>query len=154
VLTLRIVLIVLLVVAVVYFEFKLRRQREPAWWFEIVQLGEYSMPTNNSIVAGTTGVFVAVPEPAGTAIPAGAPAPTWSASDPSVVITNNSSDPSGLTVDVAVPAGDTETVFTLSVSGPDGASGAIISGSVSVTITQPVPPPAPAPTSFAVTQLS
>lgn len=108
------------------------------------------MSTNNSIVAGTSGVFQMFLEPAGSVSP-NPGAPTWSADDPAVVITPDPSDPTGETVDVAVPLTDTGTSFTLSVTAPDGAAGAAISGSATITIVQPPPP---APTSLGIKQLS
>lgn len=124
--------------------------------FEIIQIGEDGMPTNLSIAAGASGTFQAVPQPAGSVIPAGATAPQWVASDPSVTITSGTGgtpDPTGLTVTVAVAATDTAASFTLGISGPDGASGATISGSVTVTIV-PSTTGGNAPTSFAINQLS
>lgn len=114
------------------------------------------MPTDNSIVAGTTGRFQTSYVPAGAVPPAGAPNPTWAASDPAVALTPVSTDPAGLTVDAAVPAAGLTggaTTFQLGISGPDGAGGAIISGGpITVTVTPAV---APAPTGFGpITQLS
>ena len=108
------------------------------------------MPTNNSLVPGVPGVFVATPTPPGSVIPAGAAPPTWVADDPAVVI---STDPTGLIATVTFPAtGDPATNFNLGLSGPDGANGATINGGpVNIAI---VPPAANAPTGFSIAQQS
>ena len=109
-----------------------------------------TMPTNNSIVAGTSGVFVATPVPPGSAPDPAQLVPAWVASDPAVAI-KASAD--GLTASVAVPATDTGTGFTLGVS-YTRKDGTVATGSVSVSIVQPTPPPAPEPTSFTISQTS
>src|SRR5271154_3770250 len=118
----------------------------PATEAAVTQRG--TMPTDNTIQAGASGVFQAVPNGALSATVS----PVWSASDPAVVITQDPSDASGLTVDVAVPATDTNTSFVLAVE-LTPSSGPAFPTSITVTIAPVTPPPAPA-TSAVINQLS
>ena len=103
---------------------------------------EIRMPTNNSIVAGTSGVFEAVPN---GAINPGTYA--WVASDAAVVLTPSAD---GSQVTVAVPESDSNSGFTLSVS-VQASNGVTLSASQSVTITPAAPAPA---TAVTIQQLS
>jgi hypothetical protein len=125
----------------------------PTGFGPIVQIsgGDESMPTNLSIAAGTRGIFNTTYLPAGAVAPAGSPAPVWVASDPSIIVGNDPSDPTGLTVDVDVPANSTLTSFQLALS--QVINGATISGGpVTIAVT---PAQAPVPTGFGpINQLS
>jgi hypothetical protein len=92
------------------------------------QVGEKQMPTDFSIVAGTSGVFSAVLTPPGGAQAPGT-VPQWVASDSSVVLTPTSD---GIKVEAAVPAGFSGTTFDLSLSAVSSDSGV---GTVSKTHT-------------------
>jgi hypothetical protein len=115
--------------------------------FDISQIGENGMPTNLSIVAGTSGDFVATPVPAGSAPLSTQPVPQWVASDSAVVLTPTTN---GLGVNAAVPATDTNTTFTLAIS-YTRSDGTTATGSATITIT-PAAPPTNEPTSFTITQ--
>jgi hypothetical protein len=107
------------------------------------------LPTDNSIVAGTSGNFVATPEPPGSQLRSGV-LPSWVASDSSVVLSPSAD---GLSVTAAVPAGDTAPSFTLGISYPR-ADGVAATGQITVTIVQPTPPPPVVVTSFSIAQTS
>jgi hypothetical protein len=102
-----------------------------------------------SIIAGKSGEFVGVVTASDNSTVTAVNF-VWSASDPAVTITPNSSDATGATVDVTVPASDTATSFTLSVTAdattPTSLSPTKVSGSLVVTIQ-----PAPVPVTFTVT---
>jgi hypothetical protein len=115
--------------------------------FGISQIGENAMPTNFSIVAGTSGDFVATPVPTGSAPLSTQPVPQWVASDSAVVLTPTTN---GLGVNAAVPATDTGTSFTLAIS-YTRSDGTTATGSATITIT-PATPPSNEPTSFTITQ--
>ena len=76
------------------------------------QVGAKKMPTDFSIVAGTTGSFSAVLTPPNGAQAAGT-TPQWSSSDASVAL---SPSPDGLTLQAAVPATFTGPTFDLTIS--------------------------------------
>jgi len=103
---------------------------------------EEKMPTNNSIVAGSSGVFQAVPN---GAINSGTY--SWTCSDLAVTLTPSAD---GSEVTVAVPASDSSSGFTLDVS-VQSSDGATLTNSVSVTITPAAPAPA---TAVAIQQIS
>ena len=88
----------------------------------------------NGITQGNQGTFVAQLEANGSNIvlPAGS-SWAWSASDTTAVITPVTSDPTGGTVTVAVPAGDPSTTVTVTASTVDPAGGTV-SGSVTVPV--------------------
>ncbi len=104
----------------------------------------FQMATPNGVSAGGQGTFQATPNPSGAQLAAGV-VPSWTASDPSIVLTQN-----GLVCVAAVPAGSTLTSFTLNISAtnPDGT---VAQGSASVPV---LPPPPPEPTSFTVSQIA
>ena len=102
-----------------------------------------------SIIAGQSGEFFGLVEASDKSVVTAVNF-VWAASDPAVTIATNASDPTGATVDVTVPASDTATSFTLSVTAdattPTSLSPTKVSGSLVVTIQ-----PAPVPVTFTVT---
>lgn len=119
--------------------------REPEA-LKITQLGD-QMPTNNSIVVGTSGVFQVTPLPAGSAFASGV-LPQWAASDPSISL-KPSTD--GTQVTAAVPAGSTLPNFNLQASYVRQTDGTTITAVVTVTITAAA---VAEPTSLSIAQLS
>jgi hypothetical protein len=89
----------------------------------------------NGIPIGGTGTFVGSLLANGTPInlPSGATW-QWSSDDPSASIQPDPSDPSGGTVDVSIPAGDTNTQITITAAttAPDGSAQ---TGSLTVPLT-------------------
>jgi hypothetical protein len=81
--------------------------------------GEKKMPTDFSIVAGTTGSFSAILTPPGGAQAPGT-TPQWSSSDATVVLTPSTD---GMKVDAAVPASETASSFDLSILAVSSDSG-------------------------------
>lgn len=69
------------------------------------------------ITPGSSGIFTA------NLIDNGLPVPSsdwvWSSNDANATITTQASDPSGATVQVAIPAADTSTSITLTASAKD-----------------------------------
>src|SRR5271170_7626116 len=117
-----------------------------------VQKGE-RMPTNFSVQAGGPPAVVQfIPLPSGSVFFAPTSF-TPTSDDPNVVIVANPGDTTGTEFQITVPASDTATSFNLGVSGPDGASGATISGTQLWTIIPAVVVP-PAATSIGQQQLS
>ena len=117
----------------------------PATGGTINQIGG-SMPTNLSIVAGTSGIFMVTWN---GALQPGAPV-VWSASDPAVVLAPVTTDPTGNTESAAVPASDTASTFVLTATATNLA-GAPVTATATITITPA--PPAPA-TAGVINQLS
>jgi hypothetical protein len=118
-----------------------------------IQIGE-NMATNFSVQAGGAPAVVQfIPLPSGSvfATPASF-VPT--ADDPAITFAPNPGDTTGTEFTVTAPASDTNTSFNLAVSGPNGASGATISGTQLWTIIPSVTPPPPAATSIGQQQLS
>lgn len=77
------------------------------------------MPTNNSIVAGTSGVFQVTPTPAGTSVPA-ADKIAFGASDTSIVISASpDGDPTKAVVEVPKGSGLTSFQLACQFTGPD-----------------------------------
>jgi hypothetical protein len=111
------------------------------------------MATNFSVQAGGAPAVVQfIPLPSGSVF--NSPAsflPT--ADDPNVVFAPNPGDTTGTEFTITVPATDTATSFNLGVSGPDGAAGAVISGTQLWMIIPAVVIP-PAATSIGQQQLS
>jgi len=118
----------------------------------IEQIGE-EMPTNNTVVAGTSGVFQVTPTPAGTSVPA-ADTITFAANDPAVTI-SASPDGDPTKAVVAVSASDTNASFQLACqfTGPDFPT-PVDATPITVTIEQPTPPPPTLPTGGTIAQLS
>lgn len=113
--------------------------------FEITQIGEDGMPTNNSITLGQVGNFTSVTSPAGSSLQAGT-TPAWTSSDPLTTLTPS---PDGFSVAVGTSATDTATSFTLTETGTNSA-GAVISTSVTVALVAPAVPAS----GFVITQTS
>ena len=92
------------------------------------------MPGANGITVGSSGTFLAqlnnnnVP----IALPPGS-SWDWSTDDPSAIITLEPSDPTGGTVNIAIPASDTTTsiVVTAATTDPNGTA---VTGSLTVPI--------------------
>jgi len=115
---------------------------------DFIQIGDDYMPTNFSIVAGSTGVFgPPVYSPAGSVPPATA-VPAWVPSDPSLVPSLNGDG----TVSVPVPASYPSPSFNLTLNVPfnDG-SGTVLTATHTITVVQPTPP---VPTSVDFAQVS
>jgi hypothetical protein len=108
------------------------------------------------INVGGSGTFEADPIPDTSVFPAGT-VDTWTADDPSIVITpNDPTDPVDTRVVVSVPAGSTLTTFNLSVSvqmPPDssGNTPAPLTTSVAVPVIAAPPPP---PTGVSINQIA
>lgn len=101
---------------------------------DFVQLGGCTM--NYSIVAGTTGSFAAVLNPANGAQAPGT-VPQWSASDPAITLTPSAD---GTTCDVAVPAAQTNAFdIDLSAVSSDPSVGTV-TAKHTIAVTQPVAP--------------
>lgn len=100
------------------------------------------------IQAGASGKFQVTPLPAGSALQAGA-VPSWQASDASVVLTPAAD---GLTVDAAVPATFTGSVFDLQCSAVSS-DGTTLTATASVPVTPAGPPPPPPATSLQIDQI-
>lgn len=97
-------------------------------------VGEKKMPTDFSIVAGTSGVFSAVLTPPNGAQAPGT-TPQWAASDGSVVLSPTSD---GMKVEAAVPAGFAGTSFDLTLSAVSADSGVgTVSKTHTITVTAP-----------------
>ena len=116
----------------------------------LTQIGDDGMPTNNSIVVGTTGVFQVTPTPPGSAVPA-ADVITFAASDPSITIAV-SPDADPTKVMVGAPAGSTLTSFQLACqfTGADFPT-PVNATPITVSVT---PAAAPLPTGGTIAQLS
>jgi hypothetical protein len=113
---------------------------------DFIQLGG-CMPTDFSIVAGTSGTFASILTPPNGALAAGE-VPKWSASDSSVIITPS---PDGLTCEAAVPVGATAASFDLELTAISAdASVGTVKAAHTITIVQP-PPPALTAIDFAQT---
>ena len=103
------------------------------------------MPTDFSIVAGTSGSFNAVLTPTNGAQAVGT-VPQWSASDSSVILTPS---PDGLTCEVAVPVSATAASFDLQITAVSAdANVGTVKAAHTITIVQPTPPPPPALTAI------
>jgi hypothetical protein len=120
------------------------RGTSPATSGAIRQLGG-SMPTNLSIVAGTTGTFQVTWNGAMGTTP-----PVWSSSDPNVTLATVSSDATGNTETAAVATTDTASTFVLTANGTNSV-GASVVATATITITPATPAPA---TSGVINQLS
>lgn len=108
------------------------------------------MPTDNSIVVGTTGVFQVTPTPPGSAVPK-ADTITFAASDPSITVAASpDGDPTKAVV--GVPSGSALTSFQLACqfSGPDFPT-PVNATPITVSVT---PATAPLPTGGTISQLS
>ena len=101
------------------------------------------------IVAGQTAAFLGIVAASDNSTVTAANW-AWSASDPGVTIAADSSDPSGATVAVTVPAADTETTFALTATAEASSNTSptpqTVSGSLEVTVS-----PAPVPVTFTLT---
>lgn len=96
------------------------------------------MPTNFSIVAGTSGNFSAVLTPSNGAQAPGT-VPQWTSSDSSVALVPSAD---GLTCDVTVPAGFPAASFDLSISAVSSDSSVgTVTNKHTIAVTQPIPPP-------------
>lgn len=136
----------------------LRRRLEPRFVLRIRQaeLVTFTTPTLRSnhtywrlftmaaIAAGQTGIFLLSATASDNSVPVLA-SQQLTASDPTVTVKQDTSDPSGNTFDVTVPASDSSTSFTLSasasVTSPTSPTPQTITASESVTVspsTQPV----------------
>jgi hypothetical protein len=129
---------------------------EPTALGPIIQISEDNMPTNDSIVAGQSGVFQGGgPLPAGSAFAPGV-FPTWAASDPSIALSAPAGITDGSQINAAVPAGNTAP-FTLQQTYVRVADG-VLAQSPALTVTVvagTTPPPSNEPTSLGpITQLS
>lgn len=93
-------------------------------------------PAPSGIVTGGSGTFNAVLLDNGTAVATQPTTWTWSTNDASgqITIANDPSDPSGATVIVSVPAGDTTQSVVITAQTMDP-SGTPVSGNVVVPIT-------------------
>jgi hypothetical protein len=104
---------------------------------DFIQLGG-CMPTDFSIVAGSSGIFNAILTPPNGAQAAGT-VPSWSASDASVTLTPSAD---GLNCVAAVPATDTAASFDLQITAVSAdASVGTVKAAHTITIVQPTPPP-------------
>jgi hypothetical protein len=126
-------------------EKKTRKRREPSYLK--IRQRRRDMPTNNSIQAGSSGVFEVLPLPVGTAFAQG-DLPSWTADDTSLTLTPSAD---GTQVTVAVPATDTNTSFNLTASYTRKVDGTTITDSIAVAI---IPVTTPEPTSLSIQQLS
>lgn len=116
---------------------------------EIFRLGA-TMPTNNSIEVGQSGVFEVSPLPAGSTFVPGN-APKWAASDAAVQLAPSEN---GTQVTVTIPATNTNPSFDLGVSYTRQTDSQTITAKATVTVTQPAPPPATEPSSVSISQIS
>lgn len=124
------------------------KSKEPTS-LSILQIGG-TMPTNNSITAGQSGVFAVNPLPAGSAFASGV-LPQWAPSDPTVVLTPSSD---GTQCTAAVPPGNTA-AFNLQSSYTRQSDGQTITDVVTVTVIPASgPPTGNEPTSLSISQLS
>lgn len=112
------------------------------------------MPTNNSIVAGTSGLFQGGgPLPAGSAFAPGV-LPTWAASDPTVTLSAPAGITDGSQISAAVPAANTSP-FTLQQSYVRVTDGVLAQSPVLTVTVTPANPPLNEPTSLGpITQVS
>jgi hypothetical protein len=110
----------------------------PLTEIDFIQVEGDDMPTNFTIVAGTSGHFVAVLTPPNGSMNG---VPQWASSDPAVVLTPAAN---GLSCDAAVPATDTGTTFTLTLTAVSSDPTITVAPAVhAITIVQPLPPPTP-----------
>jgi hypothetical protein len=127
--------------------------------FIILQEGVIDMSTTpptpvlTPILPGSTPVFTAVGNPAGSSL--GAVIPLWSSSDPANV--SITTDATGLVASVAIGAKTPPENVTLTIEATDPSTGKASTGTITFTVGTPTPPPPPPdnfPTDFTITRTS
>ncbi len=118
-------------------ELEHKKKKEPLRKIDFKPAGGH-MPTDFSIVAGSSGSFSAILTP-----PNGAQAPNsvpqWAASDPSVALSPSGD---GLKCDAAVPAGFTAPTFDLNLQAQSSDPAiATVRAVHTITVSQPAPGP-------------
>lgn len=114
----------------------LEAERSEVVAFQIVQGGNEMANSVTGVLAGQRGSFSAKAMPVGSTIPAGQ-TPIWASDNPAAVVSNDASDPTGLSIFVDVDAGATGS-FNLSVS-VTRTDGTPATGSANVPILAPTP---------------
>lgn len=87
----------------------------------------------NNIPTGGQGTFNAVLQDNGVPVATQPSGWTWGTNDPSAVVTPVTTDPTGATVTVAIPASDTSTSIVITASNKDP-NGNPVSGSLTVPV--------------------
>lgn len=93
--------------------------------------GDFQMA--NNIPTGGQGTFNAVLQDNGVPVATQPSGWTWGTNDPSAVVTPVTTDPTGATVTVAIPASDTSTSIVITASNKDP-NGNPVSGSLTVPV--------------------